>query len=150
MDTLSVNAVLDRLDGLVGTKVAVFSQLSLDFERHCISHLPRAARLPESNSTRYTSSIWTRFDLDALGQREQWLMQFDGRSVVVQGTLYGPIPVTMDVNTFAFGRLVSLFVRSQSRKIFSSGNHRLQRGGGGDVLAMARSFPAARFANFAR
>jgi len=90
MDTLSVNATLERLNELVGTDVAIFGQLSLEFEGHCISHLPRSERLPEYDSGLYASSIWTRFDLDAIGQREQWLMQFDARKVVLLGSLYGP------------------------------------------------------------
>jgi len=92
MDTLSVNTVFERLDELLGTDVIIFGQLSLDFEGCCVSHLPRGEQLPESDDGMYTSSIWTRFDLDAIGQREQWLMQFDARKVVLHGSLYGPDP----------------------------------------------------------
>ena len=92
MDTLSVNTAIERLTEIVGTDVAIFGELSLDFEGHNISHLPHAERLQDSESGFYTSSIWTQFDLGAIGRREQWLMQFDARPVVVQGSLYGPDP----------------------------------------------------------
>ncbi|WP_404308179.1 hypothetical protein [Neorhodopirellula lusitana] len=92
METLSVNAAIERLDELAETDVAIFGQLSLDFEGQCISHLPRSERLAESEFGMYTSSIWTRFDLGAIGQREQWLMQFDARNVVLHGAFYGPDP----------------------------------------------------------
>ena len=93
MGSLSVNATIERLDELAGSDVTVFGQLSLEFEGQCISHLSRAERLPEPETGMYTSSIWTRFDLDAIGQREEWLMQFDGCHVMLRGLLHGPDPI---------------------------------------------------------
>ena len=92
MNTLSVNTAIERLTELNGSDVEIFGELPLEFESNCISHLPRTERLPDSDLGSYASSIWTRFDLDTIGQREQWLMQFDGRHVILRGTLYGPEP----------------------------------------------------------
>ncbi|XZE35644.1 hypothetical protein SH501x_001146 [Pirellulaceae bacterium SH501] len=92
MNTLSVNTAIERLTELNGSEVEIVDELSLEFEDNCISHLPRAERLLDSDLGSYDSSIWTRFDLETIGQREQGLMQFDGRRVVLQGTLYGPEP----------------------------------------------------------
>lgn len=57
MDTLSVNATIERFNELVGTDVAIFGQLSLDFEGHCIWHLPRSERSLEYDSGLYASSM---------------------------------------------------------------------------------------------
>ena len=92
MLTLTVNEAIDRLSELSGNDICISGELSLEFEGHCISHLPRAERLSDCGDGIYSSSIWTRFDLNAIGQREQWLYQFDARIVTVAGQLYGPEP----------------------------------------------------------
>ncbi len=117
MDTLSVNTAIERLIDLDGSDVAIFGELTLDFVGNCISHLPLGERLPDSETGLYKSSIWTRFDFDAIGKLEQWLMQFNGRNVVLHGTLYGPAPGYEGCGHFAFGLRDFFFVQSSPSQI---------------------------------
>ena len=91
MDTISVNEAIERLPELNGQSIALFGVLSLDFEGQCISHVPEFESRDVGHGS-FQSSIWVEFDLEQLGQREEWLQQFDGRHVRVEGCISGPDP----------------------------------------------------------
>ena len=91
MSPISVNDALERLGELAKEEVEIYGSLSLDFEGQCINHIPKSEFHADSTET-YPSSIWVDFDLAAIGQREQWLDQFDRRHVTLRGQLLGPEP----------------------------------------------------------
>lgn len=91
INPLSVNETIDRLVELNGQKVSIFGILSLEFEGQCITHVPKS-ELRSNDIGNYASSIWANFDLDSIGQRKQWLDQFDGRHVRLDGILNTPCP----------------------------------------------------------
>lgn len=95
LETLSVNAAIERLHELDGQVICVVGALSLDFEGHCIDHIPKsevAASDPGKSNISYPSSIWVTFDLEAIGCDYKWLKQFDKRHVRVVGMLRSPDP----------------------------------------------------------
>ena len=89
VNPISVNETIDRIIELNKQNVAVFGLLSLEFEGQCITHIPKS-ECRSNGIGNYESSIWVNFDLNSIGQREQWLDQFDGRHVRLDGTLNGP------------------------------------------------------------
>ncbi len=90
VNPISVNNAIDRLAELSGQTVSVFGSLALDFEGTCINHIPKS-ECREDGAGAYQSSIWVNFDLEAIKQREQWLDQYDGRHVRVDGKLLAPL-----------------------------------------------------------
>ena len=86
---ISVNDTLQRLDTLSGQQITVYGKLSLDFEGTCLSHIPKS-ECHHDDGGQYPSSIWIDFDLEQIGQREQWLDQFDWRHVAIDGIISGP------------------------------------------------------------
>ena len=88
-DPISVNDVLKQLDTLSGQQITVYGTLSLDFEGTCLSHIPKSERYFDDGG-QYPSSIWVNFDLAKIGQREQWLQQFDWRNVALDGIIAAP------------------------------------------------------------
>ena len=89
VNPISVNETIDRLVELNKQNVSVFGILSLESEGQCITHVPNS-ECRSNDVGKYESSIWVNFNLDAIGQREQWLDQFDGRHVRLDGILNGP------------------------------------------------------------
>lgn len=89
LNPISVNAALDRLIELNGQMVNLVGELSLDYEGTCITHIPKSECHSEKVGT-YQSGIWVNFDLAAMKQNEQWLQQYDGRHVRVEGRLSVP------------------------------------------------------------
>lgn len=91
MEHLSVNSAIERLSELDGQVICVVGALSLDFEGQCINHIPKA-EVASSELGEYASSIWVKFDLEAIGCDHKWLEQFDKRHVRVVGMLRSPAP----------------------------------------------------------
>ncbi|WP_197993026.1 hypothetical protein [Gimesia aquarii] len=89
LNPISVNDAIDRLAELAGQDVSLVGVLSLDFEGTSINHIPKSECRSNVVGT-YQSSIWVNFDFVAINQCEQWLDQFDGRHVQVDGILAAP------------------------------------------------------------
>jgi len=106
---ISVNQAIEQLETLDGTVVEVYGAISLEFEGRCIMHIPRGEVTPDQ------SSIWVDFDLNAIGQPEQWLKQFDGRHVRVTGILTAPDPLFGGCGHFSLWPAALLVTAIQKR-----------------------------------
>lgn len=91
MDVLSVNEAIERLRTLDGEQVALFGQLSLEFEGTELIHLPKSER-SDGQDGLYQSRVWTEFDMLAAERNEGQLDRLEGRQVILQGTLHAPNP----------------------------------------------------------
>jgi hypothetical protein len=77
-----VNDVIASLNLFHGQTVRIACVLCVEFEGDSIWHTPTAERFPD-----YGSSLWARFNCEAIGCTHQQLAEFNGRHVVVTATV---------------------------------------------------------------
>lgn len=77
----SVDEAVGALRALHGKTVRIACVLRLEFEGTAVVHFPKA------ECSEYQSELWLRLDLGGLDLEYEGLKSFDGRRVVVTGTL---------------------------------------------------------------
>jgi hypothetical protein len=89
---LTVNEAIDGLASLAGQDVAINGLLRWEFEHYAIDHLPTSERREHSSDgCSNSSSIWLEVGGGALQFNEPVLEKWNGKRVVVEGTLYAPV-----------------------------------------------------------
>lgn len=94
MKPLSVNSALDSLGELQGVDITVEGILRWEFEHYAIDHFPKT-EMRDANRGDWPvngSSIWLEAGMGSLQFNEPALERWNGKRVVVEGTLYGPDP----------------------------------------------------------
>lgn len=88
---MSVNAALDELGALSGKEVMVKGSLRFGAKATALDHSPKAQRRRASvDAPPEASSIWLYLDSDPVQFNEARLQMWDGRQVIVKGTLKKP------------------------------------------------------------
>lgn len=108
MDTdriYSVNEIIADLDRFRGSTVRIMGILNIEFEGDSILHYPRRETLGG-----FASSLWARFDHEALGRTRQQLREFNWRHVVVTAVVDPEFP--RDACLWA-GGIIVMSIRKQ-------------------------------------
>lgn len=94
MELLTINEAPEHLDTLSGKYVYVEGLLTFEFENTCVDHWPKTEQIPWSVDADYldNSSIWISIGCGAFDFNEKILTSWNGKRVVVGGTLYSPEP----------------------------------------------------------
>jgi hypothetical protein len=113
-EPLSVNEAIDSLPELEGQDVTVEGLLRWEFECYAVEHLPKSERR-ESSGHFLGSSIWLEGGSGSLQFNDAALEKWNGKRVVVEGTLHAPDPKLGGCGHMS-GWPASLFARTIERK----------------------------------
>ena len=87
---LSVNAVLDQLETLVGKDICLVGILRFEFEGTALDHFPLSERrVAKDGGPREPSSVWLSAGPGDLQFNDVQLQRWHGKRVTVLGTLLG-------------------------------------------------------------